>query len=479
SSRSNPPLQTTLPISFLIIGGGIAGLACAIALRRVGHHALVLERRDRQDVCSDTGIRLPPNCTKILFHWGLRNALIQKATVTHTLVFSRYETGEFLGCHKWDPQIMKETRGLFMLMTHAELYQILYDAAVALGIEIRYGAEVQEIDPSSPSVQLASGEVESADVIVGADGEFGISRPFVAGEDRAKGTPAGVALYDSSFSTATMLEFARAFHTDNGQLVAFGYGRAVLAYPIHQGNDFAFQWYGPDDGPDGQYGQPPSADVHRIEKPSHESLRLVMANTRRAVRISARHHQDLEDWIADDSRLVLIGESAHPFPPGTIQGTAMAIEDGAVLAKLFSHLSEERQIENFLYAFQELRQSRVSEAREREIANVFFMTLPEGADASARDDAMRANTAAGRSVLEASGEGAGAETKRTWEEMEVVFGYDCEDAADDWWMQWGVLQERALGNGGVGTVQTPSTGLFDFSSMTVQVSSTTVDVDES
>jgi NADPH-dependent 2,4-dienoyl-CoA reductase/sulfur reductase-like enzyme len=38
------PKQASLVINFLIIGGGLAGLACAIALRRVGHRVTVLER---------------------------------------------------------------------------------------------------------------------------------------------------------------------------------------------------------------------------------------------------------------------------------------------------------------------------------------------------------------------------------------------------------------------------------------------------
>lgn len=45
--QTNTPKQATLPIEFLIIGGGIAGLACAIALRRVGHRVVVLEK-DKQ-----------------------------------------------------------------------------------------------------------------------------------------------------------------------------------------------------------------------------------------------------------------------------------------------------------------------------------------------------------------------------------------------------------------------------------------------
>ena len=64
-----------------------------------------------------------------------------------------------------------------------------------MGADIRYGAEVQEIDPGSPTVKLASGEVLSADVLVGADGEFGVSRALVL-EGRDDGNPTGLALYE-------------------------------------------------------------------------------------------------------------------------------------------------------------------------------------------------------------------------------------------------------------------------------------------
>ena len=36
--------KATLQIRFVIIGGGAAGLSCAVALRRVGHHVIVLEK---------------------------------------------------------------------------------------------------------------------------------------------------------------------------------------------------------------------------------------------------------------------------------------------------------------------------------------------------------------------------------------------------------------------------------------------------
>ena len=115
----------------------------------------------------------------------------------------------------------------------------------------------------------------------------------------------------------------------------------------------------------------------------------------------------------------------------------MAVEDGAVLAKLFSHLSEPRQIESFLYAFQDLRQERVRDVRASEFGNASFMAMPECEASQQRDEGMRMLGREGANVLEAGGEMGGL-----WEEIRTIFGYDCEDEADDWWVQWGVMQER-------------------------------------
>ena len=32
--------------------------------------------------------------------------------------------------------------------------------------------------------------------------------------------------------------------------------------------------------------------------------------------------------------------------------------------------------------------------------------------------------------------------RASWEELKGSFGYEAYDAADDWWVDWGVLRER-------------------------------------
>ncbi|KAI0763338.1 hypothetical protein BD413DRAFT_583934 [Trametes elegans] len=356
-----------------------------------------------------------------------------------------------------------------MLITHGELHDILYETATRAGVRVRFNAEVTSIDPEGCEVELATGETLTGDVIVGADGEHGLSRTAVLGRE-VRGRPTGLAMYDTIVPGKHLPPHLDGLRDSNGVFVAFGAGRAIVAYPVHKQEDFAFQFYAPDDNSEGRYGDTPSVPVPSIAPTLDPRLRDIVENARKAVRVSVRAHDDIEDWVEENGRMVLIGEAAHPFPPGCIQATAMAVEDGAVLAKLFSHLSEERQISSFLFAFPDLRQSRAQTVRAGEFANAFFMPL-EGPGAAQRDAAMRAKGEAGLNVLE----GEEGEENALWDEVTTIFGYDCEDAADDWWMQWGILRERALerqehGDDGDEGAHGHVPPLLDFSAMTVQAS---------
>jgi salicylate hydroxylase len=122
----------------------------------------------------------------------------------------------------------------------------------------------------------------------------------------------------------------------------------------------------------------------------------------------------------------------------------MAIEDGAVLAKLFSHLRTEDQIPSLLSAFQDLRTPRCDFVRKKENGDISFMNLPPCEFQEGRDQTFRTKRDAGVGVLD-SLEGSDEEELPQWVEIKELFGYDAEDDADNWWMEWGLLRERAKG----------------------------------
>ena len=118
----------------------------------------------------------------------------------------------------------------------------------------------------------------------------------------------------------------------------------------------------------------------------------------------------------------------------------MSLEDASVLAKLFSHLRHEEQIPSFLYAFQNLREERCQKNRALDIGNVLFMMEPEGEATAQRDIMMRAKHDQGRNVMAGDDEDG---IVALWDQNRELFAYDAEDEADNWWVQWGLLQERS------------------------------------
>lgn len=120
----------------------------------------------------------------------------------------------------------------------------------------------------------------------------------------------------------------------------------------------------------------------------------------------------------------------------------MAIEDGAVLAKLFSHLKREDQIGSFLWAFQDLRQDRVAALIRSDLMNTLYMSQPASEQSELRNQGYRDKQAAGINVLDHADE----HTEELWSELMTIWGYDAEDEADNWWVEWGLLRERANGS---------------------------------
>lgn len=198
-------------------------------------------------------------------------------------------------------------------------------------------------------------------------------------------------------------------------------------------HDFAMYIYGPKDGNEGTWeDNAPIKSLQDFLEPCESRLRLLGEVVKSVVCVPVREDMPLEEWIS--GRLVAVGASVHPIPPGSIQDCAMAFEDGVVLAKLFSHLRKKDQIDSFLCAYQDLRQPRINSVYGREVGIIQYMTMPPCDFQQARDDTMRSKRDAGMNVLDAVGD---MDESPEWAEIKEIFAYDCENEADDWWQGWG------------------------------------------
>ncbi|KAG1854277.1 hypothetical protein F4604DRAFT_2043211 [Suillus subluteus] len=448
--------KAELTIKFLIVGGGIAGLACAIALRRVGHHVVVLEQYSDIDILEASipqlstslhsqcvtgqmlhgGIRLPPNASKVLFHWGLERALRQVSMTSSAIEVEIYETGGFIGMHLWEEEVLRETRGDFLFLHRASLRKVLYDTAIAAGAEVRAGTTVVSVSGDGPRVKLTTGETLLADVIVGADGHSSVVQQAIVGKDVLDATPYQSLFYDTTIPGALMradpqLEpfFKQPVET---MFIWLGNNRSAVAFRMGAKDEFALHmWVRPmkkglSDDDDGWEG---GLDLKDMRQQLGECEPRLLKMTKLAATpacVQVKIVPPIEDWVDDHGRMA-----------GSLQGGAMAVEDAAVLAKLFSHLRNQDQILTFLHAFQDLREDRCASVMHTEQCNLYFQMMPAGPQQEQYNQEMRARTAQGESVFGIS------EASEQWEQLKELWEYDAEDEADDWWVKWGLLRERA------------------------------------
>jgi salicylate hydroxylase len=113
---------------------------------------------------------------------------------------------------------------------------------------------------------------------------------------------------------------------------------------------------------------------------------------------------------------------------------SLAVEDAAVLGTLFSRLREWEQVPLFLQAYQELRQPRCNAVHLSELSHAALTWLPPGPERDLRNAQMRQS-------MQSKEHWDDKRLRQQWDEISETFGYSAREAAEAWWVNWGVLEE--------------------------------------
>ena len=102
---------------------------------------------------------------------------------------------------------------------------------------------------------------------------------------------------------------------------------------------------------------------------------------------------EIPTWRSQDGTILLIGDAAHAPTPHLAQGSAMCMEDAAVIAKCLSCISIKEDIPKATFAFQEIRKPRTEKVQQASWEMQTFWSLPDGPQQEARDRKLRGEPA--------------------------------------------------------------------------------------
>ena len=177
----------TAPAPVLIAGGGMAGLALALALARRGLRSTVLERQ-KAPTAAGAGIQLGPNGVRALQGLGVADALKTWVGEPEAIEVRAGSSGRRLARLPLGSWIEKRHGAPYWVAHRGDLHAVLTAATAAEPlIELRTGFEVASVAQTAEQVTVAdtAGRSITGPILAGADGLWSAVRPGLARRQRA------------------------------------------------------------------------------------------------------------------------------------------------------------------------------------------------------------------------------------------------------------------------------------------------------
>ena len=354
----------------LIAGGGIGGLALALALARTGRSATVLEQRE-QFATEGAGIQLGPNGVRVLERLGLAAALRPLVGEPEALRVHDGCSGRPLATLPLGHWIATRHGAPYWAAHRGDLHGALLAAASAEPrITLRTGFALASFDERGESVAVRSGTGETVEgcALVGADGLWSRVREVVC--------PTHSPEFVGASATRTVLEAKEA-----GRLAAPAVGLwltpgvHVVHYPVRRGCEVAVVVIAAEDWQGREWDAAADRGTLLAHLAGfHRSLTDVLASVTEWRKWSLYRLAPLPRWSA--GRVAVMGDAAHPMLPYLAQGGVLALEDALVLANCLSvHAGEETGAFGAFEASRRKRAGRV-QALSRRQGRIYHLPPP-------------------------------------------------------------------------------------------------------
>ena len=319
----------------VIVGGGICGLATALAVSAHGHAAVVLERADRFAEIG-AGIQIAPNGIHALRELGVDATTSPITSLMDELRFMDGVTGEHVASMALTEDYQKRFGHPYLVVHRAQLHAELLEACRSSDlIELRTDAPVTGYTRAAAgdgaAAVLQDGETVSGDAVIGADGIHSAIRRQMIGD----GDPivSGITIY----RTTAPMETVPADLLLPASVTAWaGPKWHLVHYPIAGGRLLNLA-ISRDNGATGRFAGLPVAEdevLGQFPQACEQVLRLLrLGREWKAWMLVDR--APVTQWT--DGPVALLGDAAHPTLHYAAQGACQAIEDAVLLGRLLEH----------------------------------------------------------------------------------------------------------------------------------------------
>ena len=371
----------------IIAGGGIGGLAAALALARKGFRSVVLEQAPQFGEIG-AGIQIAPNAWHALDALGV-GALVKKEAVfvEHLFMFDGV-SGEKIIDIPLDRRFARRFGNPYAVTHRADIHGSLLDGCRALPqmIELRNSTRVTGFSQDGSSVRVST-EKDSIEgtALVAADGGRSVIREKIVGDPLPPVT--GHMCYRAVLKIE---EVPKELRLPAATLWA-GHNTHIVHYPLRGWKLFNLVATVIGKHTSGGHNELAMPDEvlplfsHYCEQPTR-----LMRTPKEYRRWMLLYRQPVDNWI--QGRVALLGDAAHFMLQYMAQGAAMAMEDAVCLGACADAAGG-----NFEKAFQDYQKTRIVRATRVQIsANDLvgmIFHVPDGLEREVRNDMYRGRPA--------------------------------------------------------------------------------------
>ncbi|MEI7806038.1 MAG: 3-hydroxybenzoate 6-monooxygenase [Hyphomicrobiales bacterium] len=313
---------------FLVVGGGIGGLAVAYSLARQGLPVRVLEQSPEfREV--GAGIQLGPNIFRALERIGLKDEVLSKAHIPNGMEMRDALTGKLITRGDFDGEFGKRFKQPYAVTHRTDIHAAFLNACLGnnlVTLENNRVVEGYEDHGDGVSLSMQNGETVQGRALIGCDGMWSKIRDRIVGDGKPR--VSGHIAYRAVLKREQVPD-----DLWNPDVVLWAGPRThFVHYPLRRGELYNLVAVFHSDHYEEGWNAEGSKELlwQHFKGQRPEVLRMLeRIDTWRMWVLCDR--EPVKDW--SKGRVTLLGDAAHPMLQYLAQGACMATEDAVCLAE--------------------------------------------------------------------------------------------------------------------------------------------------